>query len=70
METVEKFIEKELKISCKMEWARLTGSHRNVMILTRVKDEGQKGEIMKRKNMLGEERIFIDHDYTKRDGEI
>lgn len=67
---IEKFIEKEFKISCKMEWARVTGGRNNGMILAKVKDEGQKEEIMKRKNMLGEKKTFIDHDYTKREREI
>lgn len=67
-ETLEKFIEKELRISFKMEWAKAMGGSKNGMILAKVKEEGQKEEIMKRKNM-GEESIFIGHDYKTRKAE-
>lgn len=42
----------------------------NELIIARMKDEGQKEEVMRRKNRLAGKEIFIDNDLTRGEREI
>ena len=69
-ETVEKWIEEQLEYNCKVDWARVMEGRDNGLIIARMKDEGQKKEIMKKKSRLAGKRIFIDNDLTKGERKI
>lgn len=50
--------------------ARKIRGRNSGMILAKVKDKDQKEEIMKRKRLLGEKSIYINHDLTRQEREV
>lgn len=59
-EWVTKFLREKLDMECKVENCRLSGR----VIIARLGSEGEKAEVMKRKNRLKEGNIFIENDLS------
>jgi len=64
----EKFIESKIKVKAEILYARRIGN-RN-WILAKVANFEQKIKIMESKKSLGEEKIYIDNDRTRKEREI
>lgn len=63
-EKVEEFLKGKLQVETEVKKVRVMGRRKIVQV--QLKDWKDKKEIIRKKKNLGEERIFIEHDRTKR----
>lgn len=62
-----KTLQRKIDIDIKTEWTHCIGKRK--MIQVRLESWREKEEIMKKESILGENKIFIDHDRTKKERE-
>lgn len=67
---VEDFIEKELNVKVRIEWAAKLGGENSTTTVAKVQSWEGKREVMKLKNRLGDRKVYIDNDLTWEEREV